>query len=170
MWWKRRETLSVRQPLWRPEPERTPLGLRVRSHGISRRVSIPITPRKASYIRTAGAAARTSAGRRNFPPELGMLSIRVSDLQCSLRMPPHLLSQYKGAIMRRAIVYLCIALLVGILTLQNRQGLVFHVFFWTVPKVSSSLVIIASVLLGAIIGASVRGYSLMKNRRVANSS
>lgn len=72
--------------------------------------------------------------------------------------------------MRRAIVYLFIALLIGILTLENRQGLVLHVFFWTVPKVSSSLMIIASVLLGAVVGASFRSYSLMKSRRATKLS
>lgn len=72
--------------------------------------------------------------------------------------------------MRRPIVYLFIALLIGILTLQNRHALVFHIFFWTVPKVSSSLVILASILLGAVVGASFRSYGLMKIRRAAKLS
>ena len=69
--------------------------------------------------------------------------------------------------MRRAIVYLFCALLIGILTLQNRYRVQFHVFFWTVPKVSFSLVIVGSVLFGAIVGASFRTYALLKNRRAA---
>lgn len=50
------------------------------------------------------------------------------------------------------------------------KSYVLHVFFWTAPKVSSSLVIIASVLLGAVVGAWFRSYSIMKSRRAGKLS
>jgi len=60
--------------------------------------------------------------------------------------------------MRRLSLYLAMALLVGILALQNRQGLRLHMFFWTIPTVSVSLIVLGSTLLGALLGISFRIY------------
>ncbi len=67
--------------------------------------------------------------------------------------------------MRRLTIYLAVTLLVGILALQNRQALSLHIYFWTVPAVSSSLLIFGSVLLGAILGLSFRTYDRITKRR-----
>lgn len=55
--------------------------------------------------------------------------------------------------MRNLIVILLFALLVGIFALQNKDPLTIHFLFWTVPRISESLVIIGGVLLGAVLGA-----------------
>jgi uncharacterized integral membrane protein len=60
--------------------------------------------------------------------------------------------------MRRLTGYLVIALLVGVLALQNRQALRLHFFFWTIPAVSVSLLVLGSTLLGALLGISFRLY------------
>ena len=60
--------------------------------------------------------------------------------------------------MRRLTIYLVIALLIGILALQNRQGFRLHLFFWTIPAVSISLIVLGSALLGAVLGISFRIY------------
>lgn len=60
--------------------------------------------------------------------------------------------------MRRLTIYLGIALLVAVLALQNRQGLQLHIFFWTIPAVSVSLIVLGSTLLGALLGVSFRIY------------
>lgn len=69
--------------------------------------------------------------------------------------------------MRRLIVYLFAALLIGAIVIQNRHGVILHAFLWTVPKVSFSLVILASVLFGAVLGASFRVYGMVARRRKA---
>ncbi len=60
--------------------------------------------------------------------------------------------------MRRLTVYLAIALLVGILAVQNRQEMRLHILFWTIPAVSVSLIVLGSILLGALLGISFRIY------------
>lgn len=67
--------------------------------------------------------------------------------------------------MRRLTIYLVVILLVGVLALQNRQSLHLHVFFWTVPAVSVSLVIFGSVLLGGVMSLSFRAYDRIAKRR-----
>lgn len=73
--------------------------------------------------------------------------------------------------MRRLTIYLVIALLVGILALENRQGLRLHLFFWTIPAVSVSLIVLGSTLLGAVLGISFRmydhAYPLTRRRRAS---
>jgi uncharacterized integral membrane protein len=76
--------------------------------------------------------------------------------------------------MRRLTVYLVIALLVGVLALQNRQELRLHIFFWTIPAVSVSLMVLGSTLLGALLGISFRIYDhvypLLRRRQESTPS
>ena len=55
--------------------------------------------------------------------------------------------------MRQFIVGLVIAILIAIFALQNSSLLRIHALFWTFPRISESLVILGSVLFGAILGA-----------------
>lgn len=55
--------------------------------------------------------------------------------------------------MRRLIIGLVFAILVAIFAAQNNRPLAIHFLFWQFPRISEALVIIASVLLGAVLGA-----------------
>ncbi len=57
--------------------------------------------------------------------------------------------------MKRLIIALVFALLAGIFALQNQKPVQIHLYFWTFPRVSESLLIIASLLLGAVLGVSL---------------
>ncbi len=55
--------------------------------------------------------------------------------------------------MKRLILGLVFAILVAIFALENNHPLAIRFLFWRFPRISEALVIIASVLLGVILGA-----------------
>ncbi|NMP22712.1 LapA family protein [Sulfobacillus harzensis] len=55
--------------------------------------------------------------------------------------------------MKRLILGLVFAILVAIFALQNNRPFAIRFLFWQFPRISEALVIIASVLLGVILGA-----------------
>ncbi len=55
--------------------------------------------------------------------------------------------------MRQFIIGLVIAILVAIFALQNSEPLRIHLFLWSFPRISEALVILGSVLFGAVFGA-----------------
>ena len=55
--------------------------------------------------------------------------------------------------MKRLIVALVFAIFVAVFALQNNRPFAIKFLFWTFPRLSEALVIIASVLLGVILGA-----------------
>lgn len=67
--------------------------------------------------------------------------------------------------MKRLIIALVFALLAGIFALQNHRPVQIHLYFWTFPRVSESLLIIASVLLGAVLGGSLAWREHLRQAR-----
>lgn len=59
----------------------------------------------------------------------------------------------KTRTLRSIIWALITAILIMILTLQNRHPVQVRLFFWALPHVSLSLLILICLLLGAILGA-----------------
>ncbi len=68
--------------------------------------------------------------------------------------------------MKRFILYLVFALLAGIFALQNQRPVQIHLFFWVFPGVSESILIIASVLAGAVLGSSLAWREHLRRTRL----
>lgn len=68
---------------------------------------------------------------------------------------------------KRLIIALVFALLAGIFALQNHRPVQIHLYFWTFPRVSESLLIIASVLLGAVLGGSLAWREHLRQTRAS---
>lgn len=71
---------------------------------------------------------------------------------------------------KRLIIALIFALLAGIFALQNHRPVQIHLYFWTFPRVSESLLIIASVLLGAVLGGSFAWREHLRQIHDTNTS
>ncbi|MCY0881387.1 MAG: LapA family protein [Firmicutes bacterium] len=53
--------------------------------------------------------------------------------------------------MGRLIIFLITAVLIAVFAVQNSTPVHISILFWTLPKVSQALIILSSVLLGAIL-------------------
>lgn len=66
--------------------------------------------------------------------------------------------------MKRLILGLVFAILVAIFALQNNRPFAIRFLFWRFPRISEALVIIASVLLGVMLGAILAWRERMKRQ------
>lgn len=68
---------------------------------------------------------------------------------------------------RNLLVFLFFALIVASFAIQNHQNLSIHFLLWTFPKTPLSLIVIVSLLFGALLGVLLALKEARKKRRAS---